>query len=120
MSYDFEYYSGKHLSYPTKPIKPTISRNPSAIEARAWADALEEYEREMKSYDEDLIWYRSEVEKLKSEFRERLRKDYGLEVKPFATIWNEAWERGHSGGLHEVYHEFDDLFEFLIKWSKVS
>lgn len=120
MSYDFEYYSGKHLSYPTRPTKPTISRNPSAIEARAWADALEEYERELKSYDEDLSWYRSESSRLHTEFMDKLKKDYDLSDKPFDLIWSKAWERGHSAGLHEVYHEFDDLFEFLIKWSKVS
>jgi hypothetical protein len=120
MSYDFEYYSGKHLSYPTKPRKPSPPHRPIAIEARAWADALEEYEREMKSYDEDLSWYRRESGRLHTEFMDKLKKDYGLSDKPFDLIWSKAWERGHSAGLQEVYHEFDDLFEFLIKWSKVS
>lgn len=118
MSYDFEYYSGKHLKYPSKPTKPTISRNPSANEARAWADALEEYEREMKSYDEDLSWYRSESRRLQNEFMDRLKKDYGLSDKAFDLVWSKAWERGHSAGLHEVYHEFDDLCEFLYEWDK--
>ncbi len=120
MSYDFEYYSGKHLRYPSKPSKPTISRNPSAIEARAWADALEDYEREIETYNEELSWCRSESSRLQTEFMDKLKKDCGLSDKAFDLIWDKAWERGHSAGLQEVYQEFDDLFGFLIKWSKVS
>lgn len=120
MSYDFEYYSGQMLRMPEKPVKPRLERNPSSIEARAYADALEEYEREMKSYNEDLGWYRAEKANLLVKFRDKVRSDYGLSESAFSVIWNEAYNRGHSGGLHEVYHEFDSLFEFLIKWGKIS
>ena len=120
MNYDFEYYSGQTLRMPEKPVKPTIGRNPSAAEARAWAEALEEYESALASYNEDLGWYRSEKNALLIKFKDNLRTDYDLEVDAFEVIWSEAWNRGHSGGLHEVYHEFDSLFEFLIKWGKVS
>ena len=41
MSYDFDYYSGSDIRYPEKPVKPRLERNPTAIEARAFADALE-------------------------------------------------------------------------------
>lgn len=120
MSYDFDFYSGNHLNYPIKPAKPTISRNPSAVEAKAWADALEDYERDMERFKEDLNWYRSEKASLLIKFQDMVRADYGLEQEPFNLIWSKAWERGHSGGLHEVFSEFDELFEFLIKWSKVA
>lgn len=120
MSYDFEYYSGQMLRMPDKPAKPRLERNPTAIEARAYADGLEEYEREMKSYEEDLGWYKSEKKVLLTKFQDKLREDYGLSESAFSVLWNEAYNRGHSGGLHEVYHEFDSLFEFLIKWGKVS
>lgn len=120
MSYDFKYYSGEMLRMPEKPVKPKISLNPSATEARAWAEALEEYESEMKSYDEDLGWYKSEKKVLMTKFQDKLRSDYGLSESAFSVLWNEAYNRGHSGGLYEVYHEFDSLFEFLIKWGKVS
>lgn len=120
MSYDFEYYSGQMLRMPEKPVKPTISRNPSAVEARAYADALEEYESALSSYNEDYAWYLSEKASLLIKFQDKLRSDYGLGEAAFNVIWAEAWNRGHSGGLHEVYHEFDSLFEFLIKWSKIS
>lgn len=120
MSYDFDYYSGNMLRMPSKPIKPTISRNPSAIEAKAWAEALEEYEREMKGYNDDLSFYRREKSALLIKFQDKLRFDYNLSVPAFDVIWAEAWSRGHSSGLHDVYHEFDELYEFLDKWKKVG
>ena len=120
MSYDFEYYSGKMLSIPEKPAKPRLERNPSAVEARTYADALEEYESALKSYNEDLGWYRSESASLLLKFKDKLRSDYGLSETAFDVIWSEAYDRSHSGGLQEVYYEFDRLFEFLIKWGKVG
>ena len=120
MNYDFDYYSGGHLSVPQKPVKPTIGRNPSAIEARAWAEALEEYESALASYNENLGWYRSEKAALLIKFQDNLRTDYDLEATAFDAIWSEAWDRGYSGGLHEVYHEFDRLFEFLEKYEKAT
>ena len=120
MSYDFQYYSGEMLRMPKKPVKPTISRNPSAVEARAWADALEEYESALSSYKEDLGWYKHEKEALHEKFKEKLRTDYGMSVEVFDVIWSEAWNEKHSYGLHEVYHEFDRLYDFIQKWARVS
>lgn len=120
MNYDFGYYSGEHLSVPQKPVKPRLERNPTSIEARAYADALEEYESALSSYNEDYAWYLSEKASLLIKFQDNLRTDYDLSEAAFNVIWSEAWNRGHSGGLHEVYHEFDELFEFLNKWDKVS
>lgn len=117
MSYDFKYYSGQMLRMPDKPSKPNLGRNPTATEARAFADALEEYEIAMKAYEENLGWYRSEKSKLLVKFQERLRADYNLSEGAFNVIWSEAWDRGHSGGLYEVYHEFDSLCDFITKWN---
>lgn len=118
MSYDFIYYSGKMLRMPTKPTKPGLSRNPTAIEARAFADALEEYEREMKTYNENLKWYRSEAESLLNEFKGKVRAEYELSEASFNVIWSEAWERGHSSGLQEVYYQFERLHDFVIEYIK--
>lgn len=117
MSYDFQYYSGEMLRMPDKPKRPRIERNANAIEARAYADALEEYEREMKSYDEDLAWYKSEKKVLLAKFQDKLRSDYSLSESEFSVLWNEAYNRGHSGGLYEVYHEFDRLHDFGLKYA---
>jgi hypothetical protein len=116
MSYDFEYYSGEMVRMPDKPVKPRLERNANAIEARAYADALEEYESELKSYNEDLGWYKSEKKSLLIKFQDKLRSDYNLSESEFSVLWNEAYNRGHSGGLHEVYHEFDSLHEFATKY----
>jgi DNA repair ATPase RecN len=119
MSYDFEYYSGKMLRMPNRPVKPRLDRNPTAIEARAFADALEEYEREMKAYNENLSWYRSEAASLLTKFQDKLKEDYSLGSAEFDVIWSEAYDHSHSGGLQEVYYEFERLYEFAIKYTKV-
>lgn len=120
MSYDFEYYSGQMLRMPDKPVKPRLERNPTAIEARAFADALEEYEREMRAYNENLTWYRSEKNCLQIKFQNKLKEDYGLSNEEFDVIWAEAWDNGHSAGLHEVYSYFDRLYDFALKYVEVS
>lgn len=120
MTYDFDLYSGAHLITPTKPRKPTIGRNPSYIEARAFADALEEYEREFKGYEEDKRWYLSERSRLDTEFRGKLKKDYGLSDEEFDVLWSEAYEQGHSGGIREMYNHFDRLYEFVLKYNSIA
>jgi len=104
---------------PERPVKPRLEHNPTSIEARAYADALEEYETTLKSYDEDLGWYKSEKKILLTKFQDKLREDYDLSDSQFSVLWNEAYNRGHSGGLSEVYHEFDSLYEFVEKYPKV-
>ena len=118
MTYDFEYYSGETLRPPEKPIKPRLERNPTSIEARAYADALEEYEREARAYTENLGWYTSEKMNLMRKFQENLKSDYDLSDSQFSVLWNEAYNRAHSGGLSEVYHEFDSLHDFTEKYAK--
>lgn len=116
-NYDFDHYSGAHLISPKKPTKPTLERNPSAIEARAFADALEEYEREFKGYEEDKSWYRSQMSALMLDFMDKLKKDYVLSDKEFDIIWSEAYDRGHSSGLGEVYSHFDNLHDFAERYA---
>ena len=111
--YDFDRYSGVYLTYPKKPTKPTLDRNPSAIEARTFADALEEYEREYKGYEEDKSWYLAETVRLQTEFKEVLKGDYNLSDSRFDVIWDEA--RSHCSGLRETFYEFDRLYNFASK-----
>ena len=118
MNYDFDYFTGAHLKYPIKPTKPTIGRNPSAIEARAWAEPPEEYEREMKGYQEDKSWYQSEKSRLMSEFKTKLQADYHLSDAEFDTLWDESHARDE--GLPSIYNEFDRLYDFVLKFMDVS
>ena len=119
MSYDFDYYSGRHLVYPAKPSRPSIGRSASAIEARAYADALEHYERELEGYEEDKSYYHSQMSALDREFEEKLRSDYAMSKDEFDVIWSEAYDRGHSAGLEEVVSHFDSLYEFAKKYTSV-
>jgi len=120
MSYDFEYYDGRYLKYPTKPSKPTLGRNPTAVDARAFADAFEEFEREYAGYIEDKNFYNSQASARMNEFQDKLMKDYGISQKGFDVIWNKAYSDGHSGGLEEVYSRFDSLYDFLTEWERTK
>ncbi len=119
MSYDFDYYNGTHLKYPAKPTKPSLGRNPSSTEARAFADALEEYEREFKGYEELKRFYQSKMSALHHEFTDKLKAEYGMGDAEFDAIWGEAYDRGHSGGLQEVFGEFDRLYDFVNKYTSI-
>lgn len=116
-SYDIDYYSGASLRMPEKPTKPRLKTNPTAVEARAYADALEEYESEMRTYKENLGWYHHEQTDLLIKFQNKLREDYGLHSTEFDVIWDEAHGRSHSYGLQEVYYEFDRLYDFVKKYT---
>jgi hypothetical protein len=117
VSYDFDYFSGNHLFTPSKPTKPTLGRNPNAIEARAYADALEVYEKELESYDENLRWYYREKNSLLSDFKDKLRSDYNLPEEKFSVIWEEARARASDEGLYKIHDEFDSLFYFICKYN---
>lgn len=118
MTYDFDYYSGADLKYPSKPTKPTLGRNPTAVDARAFADALEEYKRDLESYKEDKSYYNDRVGARMKEYREKIMKDYGMCRQEFDVIWNKAWEYGHASGLSEVHYHFDSLFDFVKEYNK--
>lgn len=120
MSYDFDYYSGKYLKSPVKPKKPSLERNPTALDARAYADAMEEYERELEGYKEDFTFYQRSAGALLEELENRLKIEYGISDLQFNLIWSEAYDRKHSYGLEDVYHEFDSLFEFANTYKKLQ
>lgn len=120
MSYDFEHYSGKYLKAPKKPEKPSISRNPTAIEARAYADALDEYEKKIVSYKDELVMYNNEKDKLHDKFRKDLSYDYGLSTYEFAVIWDAAYQRAADRGdtsLAFIYDEFEAFFNFAKRYA---
>ena len=120
MSYDFDYYSGQHLKAPVKPNKPFLGRNPTAIDARAYADAMEEYERELESYKEDASYYNHSRNALMEELKNRILVEYNLPAVKFDYIWSESYNRAHSGGLEEVFSEFNSLYNFIQTYNKLD
>jgi hypothetical protein len=120
MNYDFDYYSGSDIKYPNKPSKPKLERNPSSIEARVFAEALEEYEREIESYDEDLSYYKHMKTARLNEFKTVLRDDHDITEAQFNVIWHHAWEHGHSTGLHDVCSYFEDFYELASEFAALE
>lgn len=59
--------------------------------------------------------YQDDVARLTEEFMKDLIEEFGLTGHPKAQqAYNLAWERGHSGGLHEVYSNMGDLAPLLV------
>jgi hypothetical protein len=120
MDYDFDYHSGNDLIYPAKPTKPALGRNPDAIEARAWADAMEEYEREMKGYPEARDEYTRRINGRLFELKTRLRDDYDITEAQMHLLWARAWEDGHAEGLHRVVVIFDELYDIASQFAALE
>jgi hypothetical protein len=60
--------------------------------------------------------YLTENGRLEANFRKDLEHEYGMTGHTKAdTLWRLAYERGHSGGYHEIYNEYDDLSVLITK-----
>ena len=54
----------------------------------------------------------------KEAFRRNLEDEFGVIGNPKADqLFAKAYERGHSGGFREVYHEYADLVELISEHS---
>jgi hypothetical protein len=119
-SYDFDYYEGHDLPLPIKPIKPNLGRKHASFEARAYADALEEYERELESYKENLDWYNSNKRARYTELQTKLCNDYDITVGQFTILWNKAQDQGHSEGLNRVVQLFDEFYDMATEFASLE
>ena len=121
MNYDFDYFSGSDIQYPKKPVKPTIGRNPTAIEARAFANSLEDYERDLESYKESAKYYEFQRNERHLLFVEEMQKEFNdISSAQFDVIWSEAYDKGHSGGLPEIYNYFSSLYDFIKEYESAK
>lgn len=120
MDYDLDYFNGTDLHYPVKPTKPTLGRNPDAIEARAWADAMEEYEREMKGYAENRDYYTRNINGRLRELKTRLRDEHDISEAQMHLLWTRAYEDGHSEGLQRVVAIFEELYELAAQFAALE
>ena len=118
MKYDFDYYSGSDLIYPQKPSKPFLSRSPSAPEARAYADDLAVYEKNLEEYKSDRDWYSAQQRNRLLELQEKLRDDYDITETQMFILWNKAYEDGHSEGLNRVVALFDEYYNLASERTK--
>lgn len=120
MMYDFDYYSGNDLRYPTKPIKPRLDKNHTPAAARSYADDLEQYEKDIENYNDDLSYYRSQKADRLKELQDRLRDDYDITQAQFNVLWHHAWEHGHSAVLSEVYGYFEDFYDMASEFAALE
>lgn len=119
MSYDYDYYSGADLRYPRR-WKPTLVRNPSSCEARAFADDLEDYERNLESYKEDISYYKDQIGRRLDELKNKLIGEYVITEAQMCILWRRAWETGHSAGLHEVVNYFDEYYSMASEFAALQ
>jgi len=120
MSYNFDYYSGADLRYPTKPTKPSLGRNPKSFEARAYADALEYYERQLEGYQEDKSYYNDQMNLRLTELKTHLIGEYGITQAQMNVLWSYAWDDGHSAGLSEVVNYFDKFYSMASEFAALQ
>lgn len=106
-------YNNK-LEYPEALSKPRMPINPTAAQAREYADKLEAYEGGKTSHRERIAAYHAETRRLEAQFQADLEEQYGMKGHPKAgALFNKAWERGHSSGYQEVANYYDDLYELI-------
>ena len=103
--------------FPNRPAKPIQIKNPTAVEARNYADAVSDYEIAYNEYQIKRIEYQA----IDAAVNERI--ELGLKVytgffdvvpaQSQSKVWRKAWEDGHSNGWYEVYICLDNLIDLF-------
>ena len=120
MDLDFDYYGGNDLNYPNKPAKPRLSANPTADEARRYADELEAYEIKLAKYRDRYEDYTRSLNGRLFELKTRLRDHYAITDDQMHLLWGRAWEDGHAEGLPLVADIFDNLYELASQFAALE
>ena len=115
------YYEASDLVRPIRPVKPQPPRvegpygpNPNAV--RMYADELEAYEKDMKSYDSNMEYYKDTIVKRRKEFYEDTYNDYvGVEMNKaqFDVIFSRAQEEGSSEGFYRVRDLVSEYYDMI-------
>lgn len=108
----------KYLPYPEKPKEPKIDLKMSLSEL---VGLKNKYENELENYNELYQAYKNQralvtedSNRLQDEFKNALEKDCGVVGNPKAyLLYSIAWDRGHSGGLGDVYSLYCELSELI-------
>lgn len=107
------------LPYPMKP------KNPSILNARVGSLSADElasipktkaaYEKEMAEYPALRAAYNADEARLLAQFKADLEAEYGVVGHPKADkLYALAWEHGHSAGLTEVVHYYEEFVELVV------
>lgn len=119
---NFESYKNK-LPYP---IKPGVAQ---CLQVNTHKMTLEEVLKQIDEWRECIILhydliddckkkrkaYDTENARIYKQFKEDLFKELGITGHPKAeTLFQKAWEQGHSAGYEEVFNYASDLVDLLV------
>lgn len=103
---------------PVQPRRPRRLRCPSSVaeceslasELRDYESAMAEYNTKWQEYKDKLLPIQQEESRLLMLFKSVALKELGLTGHPKAdALWQLAWDRGHGGGLSDVWNEMQEL-----------
>lgn len=117
---DFDYYSGRDLTYPARPKRPTLAPKHTSQDARVYADAMEQFESELVNYHAEMSDYNTKTQARQQELKDTLRDINDLNENQFNLLWNFAWEEGHSAGLSEVVNWFNEYYDLATQFVKLA
>lgn len=115
-----DYYSGRDIDYPIRPIKPVVTDRESPAAIRDYADALESFNELMPAYNAAMTSYRKALAARKEELIADLADEYALSQTETEIIFAKAWDDGHSYGIEEVIGHFDDLYTMISRFNEVD
>jgi hypothetical protein len=107
------------VPWPKTPEKPVVLSKRvmdlSAADMANLAQVKARYDADMQTYREQKQLYSQSEQQGVAKLRDDLEREYGLSGHAKAgLLWSKAWEHGHSSGLEEVAHWYDDLSELVI------
>ncbi len=105
----------KAIPYPERPKKPrfpTFDSTPA--ELRQYADEIEAYNKVKAEWLAEHRKFSDKQDEVYAEFKADLLKELGIEKNPKAELlYSIAWQKGHAGGLADVWCEAADLVELI-------
>lgn len=122
--------SGKYdskVSYPSNDIKPhkkdfytkikLSSGEKKVLDNIKYETALDKWK---VSFNKKILDYRESANNGIKLFKLDLFKEFDLSPEIHEIVYNEAYDRGHSSGLHEIYSHYENLIEFVLKIEKIT
>ena len=117
---DFDYYSGKDLTLPKHPKRPTLPAKHTSQDARDYADAMAQFESAMVEFHAEISDYNAKSRARQQELKDTLRDVNDLNEDQFDLLWNFAYDAGHSEGLQRVVYEFEEYYNLVSQFIKLE
>ena len=107
------YYNNK-LEYPKRPARICDHCN-NILPRHDMGDFCKHCGKPIKdAYHKKMELYNTEDVEVIKLFKQELIADFGVDGNDKANLlFDKAWDRGHSAGLHEVYGEFEELVDLI-------